>query len=510
MANSTTIGPFQASDLTGCPHRIHLEHSPTNTTTARAADTSPTLTHRRATRLAYRDQIVGLLPPHTDLTGITDSTERHQATLDAVTAKTPLIVGAALGTAANRTANIDLLVHSTDGYVPVTIEQHSTIEAPGKRNPTTIAYTRLNDLPGPSSTRPGRFKSNTRKDWDRLLHARAILSQLGWLASAPLMGVIGRENFVVWKTVTDQDARRHDEQYETARAIAIAAATGDQKTNPVLCTNCATCPWETHCRTELETDQHPSLLPGVGPALAATFASLGADTIPQIAALDPDRQLPKEARAIVQARSHIADKPLLFNGNEPLTVPVYDVEIDVDLEDNGTIPYLWGMLVTDRAAGTTEYRPFVTWDGSETGAQDVLAELLAELDRVREHTVRAGRSVGCFHYSRHERTWASKIGGTDANNRTNWWTDLNHTISPAAFPATGRGLKDLAGLAGYAWNETAADGELSILWHDQATDPNNPNADTVKDQILTYNEDDCRAGLALRSWLATLNLAGDS
>ena len=56
----------------------------------------------------------------------------------------------------------------------------------------------------------------------------------------------------------------------------------------------------------------------------------------------------------------------------------------------------------------------------------------------------------------------------------------------------GLGLKKLAPMAGFHWQEEDLDGEASIRAYEEGK----------KEELLSYNGDDCRATRAIRRWLA--------
>ena len=62
------------------------------------------------------------------------------------------------------------------------------------------------------------------------------------------------------------------------------------------------------------------------------------------------------------------------------------------------------------------------------------------------------------------------------------------------------GLRSLAGGAGFSWRDPNPSGEASMSWYEIACGDGAP-AEASRRRLLEYNEDDCRATLALRDWL---------
>ena len=70
-----------------------------------------------------------------------------------------------------------------------------------------------------------------------------------------------------------------------------------------------------------------------------------------------------------------------------------------------------------------------------------------------------------------------------------------------AFPVPKEGLKDIAGSLGFRWRNPEANGFLTMIKYEQYL--NSGSIDTaLRDEILTYNEDDCRALMFIKDWLA--------
>lgn len=268
-------------------------------------------------------------------------------------------------------------------------------------------------------------------------------------------------------------------------------------------------PWEAYTdRCAIEADD-VSLVDGVGPALrgslvAAGFATVRAlaqareDALAAVPGVGPARQrrLPVSADALAR-RVHVklAD----------VSLPSAPVEVFLDLEGTSElvgdgeiepIDYLIGALV--RRGGEERYLPFVAHGLDEEGAmmRAFVAWLEGEPDAILYHW---------HHYeATHLRKLAERHGFVDA------WReliqprlrDLHRDATRAfAFPTYGTSLKKIAPYAGFAWRHKDVNAMESIaLYLDYARDPAR-NADKLQ-KVLDYNEDDCRATLVVKDWLA--------
>lgn len=224
--------------------------------------------------------------------------------------------------------------------------------------------------------------------------------------------------------------------------------------------------------------------------------------------------------SIDMARARLADQPVfLARGLDRIDVPRGDIEIDLDLEnaDDGGV-YLWGALVTDRT-GTSlvdeGYQPFVTWDPDlAAGEVTVFNQLCTWLERLLDKVNSTGRTgtVYCFN----QKTEAGALGRLaalpDADPRwasfieqlvnSDAWVDLLPVCRSGLVTGGPMGLKHLAPLAGFAWEDDDPGGEQSMTWHHHAAHDADPQVRAANQQrILTYNRNDVEATLTLRNWL---------
>lgn len=227
------------------------------------------------------------------------------------------------------------------------------------------------------------------------------------------------------------------------------------------------------------------------------------------------------AESIDLARARLADAPVfLRRGIERVEIVRGDVEIDLDLENSDDGVYLWGALVTDRTGtGTGKieqgYRSFVTWDADVAAAEvGVFEELCTWLSDVRSTVAAAGHRTTIYCYHDKVEAGALQRIAASASTRSDWtawvdelvtsseWIDLCKVAKEQLITGAGMGLKDLARIAGFDWEDDDPGGEQSMEWHRLAvTDPDVDVRARHRQRILTYNRNDVEATLALRNWL---------
>ena len=229
---------------------------------------------------------------------------------------------------------------------------------------------------------------------------------------------------------------------------------------------------------------------------------------------------------IERSRAAVSGLPFRARGADPSDVQRADVEIDLDMEraDGGT--YLWGVLVSttrpiDPAidAAANKYRSFVDFQplGIE-GEVALVQQLLDWLDEFADLAEQAGATWSVNYYSHAEIDELRRIAREHGDARlaarvegvatSKHWIDLRVVAEQQLVVGHGFRLKKLATLAGFSWRDEEPSGSASMTWYDKAVEaPSEEERTFNRERLLAYNEDDCRATLALRTWLREAELA---
>jgi len=531
---------LDAGVVTRCRRRVHLENDP-NARDLPQAPADPGVEQRIADAAEHRRAVADRLaalhgPAWTEVPREGSRREREEATLAAMRSGAALISRAQLpaDAEAGRHGAIDLLVRSGDGYLPVLVVRHKTVD------PGAGARTCPLESPVPSAARPDpeRKVRAQPRDQLRLVHALRLLQSCGMAAPGdPVGGVIGVEaEVVVWHDLRAPNwpggrtaLVEYDTRFADRVAIAEAAATGGEPlAQPSRINECKGCPWWPTCEAELRERRDVSLV--VRGEEATAMRAAGVRTVDELAAVTERQRAeiqlpaPRTADAVLLAKAWLRDLPLVRRVPR-LEVPRADVEVDVDMEsyaDSGA--YMWGCLLSGDDVGVPHgYRAFVTWDPlpSDDEARS-FAEFWSWFTGVRERTYAQGLTFRAYCYNElAENRWmlasaerfAGKPGIPEVAEvrrfiESDEWVDLFASVRDQFLCPRGKGLKVIAPSAGFHWRDAEAGGENSMRWYRDAVglDGGAPEL-SQRQRLLEYNEDDVRATLAIRGWMTSEAMA---
>ena len=264
-------------------------------------------------------------------------------------------------------------------------------------------------------------------------------------------------------------------------------------------------PWRSFGNKLAENDL--TSLPHIGSSRRTELKEAGYCTIADIANVQESdlAKLPKIGyyaanRIVPSAKARAKGVPI---AKEPVHLPKATVEMFLDMENVNEgigLPfgnYLIGVVVRSESEG--RYVSFFAETPTEEGkCWQAFCELVA-----------SSGTVAIYHWSataepvyirkmleRHET--ASEVQDKILGSLV----DLHRlTTDSFAFPVpTGR-LKDIAGSLGFRWHDPKADGFVTMFKYDQYVESGSTDT-ALRDEILTYNEDDCRAVMFVKDWLA--------
>lgn len=478
-------------DLVSCPHRVTMD---TFADPAGRDKVSPFVEMLWSRGTLYERQVIdGLTVPVVDLSSY-HAEEKEARTREAMDQQAPLIYSGRISHE-DLLGEPDLLRRSEFGYVPGDIKSGAGEEGE------------------PDNTKPKKHYGV-----QVALYADILMRQ-GYLDApqAFIIDIHGEE--VAYDLHTPQGPRSPSlwavYEHSLSEARDIIAAT--EHTRPAYGTPCKLCHWYSRCLETLTEADDLSLLPELGrskrDALLESFPSVAAlaQADPQVyiergktrfPGIGPGTLIRFHERAVLKASN---GQPY---AREPLFFPqgLRELHFDVETDPFQDLCYLHGFIVRD-TDGSTRYVPFFAED------------LAAEEDAFRNawEFIQHNQPCVLYYYSPYERTTFRRLQQkhpavctheeVEAHFQAETAIDLYLDVvkKKTEWPTRDHSIKTLARYLGFAWRDIDPSGAASIEWFAQWQESRDP---ALKQRILDYNEDDCRAMPILLDGLKALPLRG--
>ena len=491
-----TITAAQLYDHLACPHRVHLDHfgDPSNRDAI-----SPFVQLLWERGSVYEAATIGDLPAGSYVS-LRDASpaDRQAATIEGMRTGAPLIYGGRIA-ADDLLGEPDLLIRQRDGYLAADIksgqgELGGDGEDDGKLKPHYAVQVAL---------------------------YCDILERLG-------MGVGRRAE--IWdvrgqRVAYELDMPRHSKTASTWWDLYLECLEqvrgilgGNGATRGALASACKICHWHSHCRDELTAAGDLTLVPYLGRALRDGMAS-HLSCLDDFAATDPETFIAGKKTVIPglgvdrlrlfhQRARMLTDpdaKPYL---REAVELPRTELEVffDIEADPMNDIVYLHGFV--ERQGGAAACDGFTAFFADGNTLEAEREAFAGAVSWLRERT-----NAAVYYYSKYERTMYRKLCARhpgvcsaeeiEALFQPPQAIDLYYDVVYRAteWPTSDHSIKTLAKYLGFAWRDTDPSGAASIEWYQRWIE----TSDTaIRQRILDYNEDDCRATAVLLDGIRAL------
>ncbi len=293
--------------------------------------------------------------------------------------------------------------------------------------------------------------------------------------------------------------------YQGSLALARGIVARTEATTPANAAACKLCHWRTACLRRLRQESDLTLIPELGRSRRDAMRSR-LTTLQQLASaglgqlcegkqtvfpgIGPDSLAKFQRRALLLTTP--GARPYL---TEAAALPTAEREIFFDIEHDpfNDLCYLHG-FVERRQGGPERYLAFF--------ADTPTPEAEGRAFREAWTYLRTAQPCAIYYYSKYERTiWRvlqerhPEVGTRDELERlfsSPATIDLYYDVvlPKTEWPTIDYSIKTLAGFLGFAWRDTHPSGAASIEWFHRWVETRDP---AIRQRILDYNEDDCRA-----------------
>lgn len=269
---------------------------------------------------------------------------------------------------------------------------------------------------------------------------------------------------------------------------------------------CSLCAWQSFCHDVAIEQQHLSLLPGVTPKRYSFLQELGLTTLDRLREAEPEvlANLPGFGPRVAEEMldqayatwSNTALAPVQVPAPPPLEAPV-ELYFDIEAEPDLGVLFLHGVLEVNHRRGTETFHAFVAEQPADE--EQTWNDFLQFVCEVHP-------TAPIYHFCSYEADSMGKLGakyGTDPAITqalverfvdVHWWVTQLVTM-----PVESYALKHIARWIGFEWRDTSANGALAIFWYLAWLKEGDRS---FLDQVIEYNEDDCRATYVVKEWLA--------
>lgn len=481
-------------DLIMCPHRVSLDIF--GDVTEREEPNAFVKLLWEKGSLHEQEVIAKLDVQFTDLSKHTGD-EKERLTIEAILRGDQLIYSGRIK-ADDLLGEPDLLRKESDGYIAGDIKSGAGLEGnedlsePKKHYAVQLAlYTDI-------LKRKGLSSGNRAFVWD--INGEEVVYDFA--------KVLGKKDpHTLW------------EDYETCLEAAQGIVSSETETRAAYGGNCKLCHWYEACIASLSEQDDLTLIPELGRSKRdVMFEQI--KSISELAEADTGNFIEGKKTVFPGIGPPTLEKfhsraKLISQGedaqaflSEPLYLPDVDLELyfDIEVDPMRDICYLHGFV--ERRGSDNGTERFVEFFADEP-TPDAEKKAFADAWQYMQDS----QPCAIYYYSKYERTIYRKLQEKypdvctaeeiEALFDPEWAIDLYFDVVRkfTEWPTRDYSIKTLARYLGFDWRDTHPSGAASIEWFDKWIVTGDPN---IRQRILDYNEDDCRATRVIRDALDEL------
>lgn len=480
-------------DLVGCPHRVTMDLYADPAERDEPNAFIELLWERGS---LYEKEVIGdLKATFVDLSRFAGE-EKELRTSEAMQRGDPLIYGGRIQ-AEGLLGDPDLLRKHASGYVAGDIKSGSGEEGPEDNSKPKLHYAVQLGLYTDILERKGLLAGRRAFIWD--IHGREAVYDF----QAPYGK---RSPRTLWQ---DYEDALHEAQAIISRSLTTLPAFGAV---------CKLCHWYTACVRNLKEANDLTMIPELGRSKRdVMYGSIR--TVAQLASTDPKSFIsgsksvfpgigPDTLRKFNGRAKLLSHKEARAYTRAAIVFPDHerDLFFDIEVDPIRDICYLHGFVERLRRDNATERYVSMFADAATPEA-----EKRAFADAWRYIQERQPCTI--YYYSKYERTIYRALQEKypnvcsahdieqlfDPGNAIDLYNDVVRKTTE--WPTWDFSIKTLAKYLGFSWRDTHPSGAASIEWFHRWIESADP---AIRQRILDYNEDDCRATRVLRDALENL------
>lgn len=427
----------------------------------------------------------GLTIPFLDLSGH-DGETREKLTADAMSRGETLIFGGRIS-AGDLLGDPDLLRKENDGYIAGDIKSGVGLEGSSEdlQKPKVhygVQVALYTDILEQKGISPSRIAFIWDVNGDELIYD----------LNAPL-GKRKKES--LW------------DEYQSALNLARQIAETANTTLPANSSVCKLCHWYSACQENVRSTDDLTLISELGRSKRDVMMGQ-ISSVNQLAGCDINDFFDGKKTVFRGIGQGTLEKMKLRAGllcqkdaspvqTGDIVIPNSETELffDIEVDPFNDICYLHGFTIRkNQDPATEEYIAFF----SDSLNPDEEKKVFSEAYKF----IKECQPCAMYYYSKYERTIWRKLqekypdvcsaDDIEAIFDPSFAIDLYYDVvkSSTEWPTNDYSLKTLAKFLGFKWRDTEPSGAASIEWFNQYCETQDP---AIKERILEYNEDDCRA-----------------
>ncbi len=272
----------------------------------------------------------------------------------------------------------------------------------------------------------------------------------------------------------------------------------------ILNDHCPSCQYRHQCITAAEKANSLTLLDRMTPKLIRRFQKKGIFTVTQLSYLYRPRR--KRAKRKPSAAFKVELQALAIRTGKiylqtvpKLTRTGLQLFLDIESIPDEDFHYLIGLSVC--SAGLVSHHSF--WSDSPDGEHEIWLQFLEALQSYPNAPI--------YHYGAYDRRVIEKVSKRyepQCEDIVGRMVNVSSIIYGAIyFPVRSNSLKDLGKYIGATWTSPDASGLQSLVWRHLWEETHDP---IWKQQLLTYNQEDCNALRLLSDRISTISEAANT